>query len=123
MGERRRLRPRDRDRGSATVWGVVVVTVLMAVFGGVLLLGQAVVSRHRAAAAADLAALAAAASWAHGPEAACATAVRVAVAQGVQITGCVVTGEVAEVTARTPTGPFRPELRSRAGPTVPGEPR
>lgn len=123
LGARRRLRPRDRDRGSATVWGVVVVTVLMSVFGGVLLLGQAVVSRHRAAAAADLAALAAAASWAHGPEAACATAVRVAVAQGVQVTGCTVTGEVAEVTARTPTGPFRPELRSRAGPPLPGEPR
>lgn len=112
-----------RDRGSATVWAVVVATVLVAVFGGVLLLGQAVVSRHRAAAAADLAALAAAASWAHGPEAACATAIRVAVAQGARVTGCVVTGEVAEVTARAPTGPFGPELRSRAGPPLPGEPR
>ncbi|MCY0926931.1 flp pilus-assembly TadE/G-like family protein [Streptomyces sp. H27-H1] len=112
-----------RDRGSATVWGVVVATVLVAVFGGVLLLGQAVVSRHRAAAAADLAALAAAASWSHGPEAACATAVRVAVAQGALITECVVTGEVAEVTARAPAGPFGPKLRSRAGPPLPGEPR
>ncbi|MCX5405586.1 flp pilus-assembly TadE/G-like family protein [Streptomyces sp. NBC_00335] len=112
-----------RDRGSATVWAVVVVTVLVAVFGGALLLGQAVVSRHRAAAAADLAALAAAASWAHGPEAACATAVRVAVAQGARVTACVVTGEVAEVTARAPTGHFGPELRSRAGPPLPVEPR
>ncbi|MFD6885107.1 Rv3654c family TadE-like protein [Streptomyces sp. NPDC059957] len=101
----------------------MVATVLVAVFGGVLLLGQAVVSRHRAAAAADLAALAAAASWAHGPAAACATAVRVAVAQGARVTGCAVTGEVAEVTARAPTGPFGPELSSRAGPPLTGEPR
>ncbi|MFI5860893.1 Rv3654c family TadE-like protein [Streptomyces sp. NPDC051546] len=112
-----------RDRGSATVWGVLVATVLAAVFSGVLLLGQAVVSRHRAAAAADLAALAAAATWAHGPEAACATAVRVAVAQGAQVTGCAVTGEVAEVTARVRAGPFGPELHSRAGPPLAGEPR
>ncbi|MFD9301821.1 Rv3654c family TadE-like protein [Streptomyces sp. NPDC060048] len=99
----------------------MVVTVLVAVFGGVLLLGQALVARHRAAAAADLAGLAAAATWSHGPEAACATAVRVAVAQAARITGCVVTGEVVEVTARAPTGPFAPELRSRAGPPLPRE--
>nr|WSX54585.1 pilus assembly protein TadG-related protein [Streptomyces sp. NBC_00974] len=108
----------DRDRGSATVWAVVVATVLVAVFGGVLLLGQAVVARHRAAAAADLAALAAAATWTHGPEAACATAVRVAAAQGARVTGCVLSGEVAEVRARAPTGRFAPELRSRAGPPL-----
>ncbi|MGW9068442.1 Rv3654c family TadE-like protein [Streptomyces yangpuensis] len=68
----------SRDRGSATVWAALVATVLGAVFAGVLLLGQAVVARHRAAAAADLAALAAAATWAHGPDTACATALRVA---------------------------------------------
>ncbi|WP_399437497.1 Rv3654c family TadE-like protein [Streptomyces sp. WAC07149] len=64
------------------MWATVVAAVLVAVFGGVLLLGQAVVARHRAGAAADLAALAAAASWAHGPERACAAARRVAGAQG-----------------------------------------
>lgn len=106
----------SRDRGSATVWAVVVVTVLSAVFGGVLLLGQAVVARHRAAAAADLAALAAAATWAHGPEAACATALRVARAQGAGLTACRVRGEVAEVTASPATGPFTPAVSARAGP-------
>lgn len=111
-----------RDRGSATVWAVVVATVLVAVFGGVLLLGQAVVARHRAAAAADLSALAAAATWAHGPEAACATALRVAAAQGARVTGCVLSGEVVEVRVRAPTGRFAPELRSRAGPPLPREP-
>lgn len=38
----------SRERGSATVWATVVATALVAVFGGVLLLGQAVVARHRA---------------------------------------------------------------------------
>ncbi|MFF3430131.1 Rv3654c family TadE-like protein [Streptomyces sp. NPDC002602] len=108
----------SRDRGSATVWAALVTTVLGAVFGGVLLLGQAVVARHRAAAAADLAALAAAATWAHGPEAACAAAVRVARAQGASLTACDVQGEVAEVVARAPTGPFAPALASRAGPPL-----
>ncbi|MGW6821733.1 Rv3654c family TadE-like protein [Streptomyces sp. NPDC055005] len=112
-----------RDRGSATVWAALVTTVLGAVFGGVLLLGQAVVARHRAAAAADLAALAAAATWAHGPEAACATAVRVARAQGASLIACEVQGEVAEVMARAPTGPFAPVLASRAGPPLPTSPQ
>ncbi|MFJ6047663.1 MULTISPECIES: Rv3654c family TadE-like protein [unclassified Streptomyces] len=108
----------SRDRGSATVWAALVATVLGAVFGGVLLLGQAVVARHRAAAAADLAGLAAAATWAHGPEAACAAALRVARAQGAALGGCLVRGEVAEVTAEVAAGPFTPAVRARAGPPV-----
>ncbi|WP_037864298.1 Rv3654c family TadE-like protein [Streptomyces sp. NRRL S-237] len=106
----------SRDRGSATVWAALVATVLGAVFGGVLLLGQAVVARHRAAAAADLAALAAAATWAHGPETACATARRVARAQGAALGGCLLRGEVAEITAEVAAGPFTPTVRARAGP-------
>ncbi|WP_327284608.1 Rv3654c family TadE-like protein [Streptomyces sp. NBC_01205] len=109
----------SRDRGSATVWAALVATVLGAVFGGVLLLGQAVVARHRAVAAADLASLAAAATWTHGPEAACTAARRVAAAQGAAVTACSVGGEVAEVTARPATGPFTPTIRARAGPPLP----
>ncbi|MFE2343984.1 Rv3654c family TadE-like protein [Streptomyces sp. NPDC059431] len=90
--------------------------------GGRGVRGRAGAPPPRAAAAADLAALAAAATWAHGPEAACATAIRVAVAQGARVTGCVVSGEVAEVRARAPTGPFAPELTSRAGPPLSAEP-
>ncbi|WP_374775106.1 flp pilus-assembly TadE/G-like family protein [Streptomyces sp. NBC_01310] len=112
----------SRDRGSATVWAALVATVLGAVFGGVLLLGQAVVARHRAAAAADLAALAAAATWAHGPPTACAAALRVARAQGAALAGCQVEGEVAEVTARVAAGPFTPAVRARAGPPRPPPP-
>ncbi|MFD9077960.1 Rv3654c family TadE-like protein [Streptomyces erythrochromogenes] len=109
-------RDRDGDRGSATVWAALVATVLGAVFAGVLLLGQAVVARHRAAAAADLAALAAAATWAHGPDTACATALRVVRAQGAELAGCRLGGEIAEVAARVASGPFKPEIRARAGP-------
>ncbi|RSS61785.1 helicase, partial [Streptomyces sp. WAC07061] len=115
-GCRRRRRGAGRDRGVATVWATVVAAVLVAVFGGVLLLGQAVVARHRAGAAADLAALAAAASWAHGPERACAAARRVAGAQGAVVAACEVGGEVAEVRAGVRAGPFTPEAAARAGP-------
>ncbi|MFI5829714.1 Rv3654c family TadE-like protein [Streptomyces sp. NPDC051578] len=109
----------SRDRGSATVWAAVVTTVLGAVFGGVLLLGQVVVARHRAAAAADLASLAAATAWTHGPEAACGTAARVARAQGAALTQCRLRGEVADVTAHFPAGPFTPSSTARAGPPLP----
>ncbi|MFF5448912.1 Rv3654c family TadE-like protein [Streptomyces sp. NPDC012888] len=114
----------SRDRGSATVWATLVAVVLSTVFGGVLLLGQALTARHRAAAVADLSALAAAVTWAHGPGPACTAARRVARAQGAVLTGCVVLGEVAEVEVRAPAGPFDPSIRARAGPAVspPGRP-
>lgn len=51
-----------------------MVAVLLAVTGGGVCIGSAVVARHRAQAAADLAALAAAARLPAGPEAACSWA-------------------------------------------------
>lgn len=57
---------RRGDRGSAAVWVVFALAGLCAVFGALLLAGHAVVVRHRAAAAADLAALAAADRWTEG---------------------------------------------------------
>nr|WP_264203132.1 Rv3654c family TadE-like protein [Streptomyces bambusae] len=90
--------------------------MLCAVFGGVLTLGQVVTARHRAAAAADLAALAAAARWQLGEQAACRAADKVARAASASLARCAVTGEIADVTARSPAGPFTPEIRSRAGP-------
>ncbi len=90
--------------------------VLCVVFGAVLALGQAVAARHRAGGAADLAALAAADRALWGEAEACAAASRVAAAQGAELAGCAVRGEVAEVTARVVRGPYRPEVRSRAGP-------
>ncbi|WP_338017815.1 Rv3654c family TadE-like protein, partial [Streptomyces adustus] len=103
------------DRGSATVWGVGAVAVLCVVFGVVLALGQAVVTRHRAAGGADLAALAAADLAAEGGAAACAREERVARAQGTRLVRCAVLGEVADVSAASGRGPFEAEVRARAG--------
>ncbi|MFG2552130.1 Rv3654c family TadE-like protein [Streptomyces sp. NPDC048581] len=110
------------DRGSATVWSVGAIAVLCVVFGVVLALGQAIVTRHQAAGGADLAALAAADHWAEGGTAACARAERVARAQGVRLVRCEVVGEVSDVTAASGRGPFAAEVRARAGPADPSLP-
>nr|WP_215457147.1 Rv3654c family TadE-like protein [Streptomyces sp. ATCC 21386] len=104
------------DRGSATVWAVGAIAVLCAVFGAVLAFGQAVVIRHQAEAAADLAALAAADHWTKGAEGACATAERVAKAQDSPLVRCELQGEISDVTATSAMGPFTAESRARAGP-------
>ncbi|MFB9463544.1 Rv3654c family TadE-like protein [Streptomyces cinereospinus] len=110
----------DRDRGSATVWSVGVIAVLCVVFGVVLALGQAAVSRHRAAGGADLAALAAADHWAEGAEGACDRAARAAQAQATRLVRCAVVGQIADVTAAAGTDPFTVEVRARAGPAQTG---
>ncbi|GAA4993390.1 Rv3654c family TadE-like protein [Streptomyces siamensis] len=106
------------DAGSATVWTVGAITALCVVFGAVLAMGQAVVVRHRAAGAADLAALAAADHWMDGGTGACALADRVARAQGARLVRCGVEGEVSDVTAASGRGPFAAEVRARAGPAA-----
>ncbi|MFI0966120.1 Rv3654c family TadE-like protein [Streptomyces sp. NPDC021080] len=123
VGGGRRVRWRaSSDRGSATVWTVGAIAVLCAVFGAVLSMGQAVVVRHRAAGAADLAALAAADHWSDGGTVACAHAERVARAQGARLVRCAVEGQISDVTAASGTGPITAEVRSRAGPAGPAEP-
>uniref|UniRef100_UPI003EBE9482 Rv3654c family TadE-like protein n=1 Tax=Streptomyces tabacisoli TaxID=3156398 RepID=UPI003EBE9482 len=114
-GKGRRARLRG-ERGSATVWAVMAMAAVGAVFVGVLALGQAVQIRHRAGGAADLAALAAAEQWAKGDARACAVADRVARAQGARVVRCAVRGEVAEVTAGAGSGVLEAEVRARAGP-------
>ncbi|MET4924600.1 flp pilus-assembly TadE/G-like family protein [Streptomyces sp. PSRA5] len=106
----------NRDRGSASVWAAMATTALCAVFAVILGMGQAVVARHRAGSAADLAALAAAGYALRGAEAACARAAEVAGAQGAEVVRCAVAGEIADVTARAGFGPYTPTVRSRAGP-------
>ncbi|MDQ1047430.1 secretion/DNA translocation related TadE-like protein [Streptomyces sp. V4I2] len=119
---RLRAAVRSRDRGSATVWSVGAIAVLCVVFGVVLAMGQAVVTRHRAAGGADLAALAAADHWADGGTAACARADRVARAQGTRLVRCAIVGETSDVTATSGRGPFAAEVRARAGPAGPPDP-
>lgn len=93
------VRHRDRDRGSGTVLVLALVGFLVAFTGFVAAVGAAVVARHRAEAAADLAALAAAsgvALWAASGvglsaaanPAACARAAAVARAGGATVTRC-----------------------------------
>lgn len=105
-----------RDGGAATVWVACACSVLCVVFAAVLAMGQAVVARHRAGAAADLAALAASDQALRGTSAACGVASRVARAQGAEVVRCTVAGEVSDVTARVRVGPYAPRSRSRAGP-------
>ncbi|MFI1168358.1 Rv3654c family TadE-like protein [Streptomyces sp. NPDC020801] len=118
-----RCRFSERDRGSATVWSVGAITLLCVVFGIGLALGQAVVTRHRAAGAADLAALAAADHWAEGGAAACARADRVARAQDTRLLRCAIVGDVSDVTTVSERGPFSARARARAGPPAAAGPR
>lgn len=109
----------------ATVLAVAMVAVLLCVTGAGAYLGSAVVARHRAQAAADLASLAAAARLPSGLAAACARATLVARAMRVEHAQCrvvdldvVVTVEVAVAFAGVATA------TARAGPakvpTTPG---
>lgn len=110
-----------QDSGVATVWAAAAVSVVLviAVFG--VNLGAAVSGRHRAAAAADLAALAAASHVADGVVAACAHSVRVTDGMGTELASCRVSGWEAfvEVEVRPPV-PLVPlgtaRGRARAGP-------
>jgi secretion/DNA translocation related TadE-like protein len=76
------------DRGSATVWVVIACLVTWAVATLALSIGGAVVARHRAESAADLAALAGARVLANGIGDPCAEATRVAAATRARVVGC-----------------------------------
>lgn len=65
-----------------------MIVVVVAITLGVVTVGSAVAARHRAQAAADLAALAAAGRLATGAAAACQWAEAVAVAMRTSVTGC-----------------------------------
>ena len=108
------------DRGSATVPAVAFLGVLL-LLGAALGAVAAVVVAHRSAqSAADLAALAAAAAVADGADA-CSAAARVALANGGELTGCVLAGREARVVVRVAGPRWRgldadPEAEARAGP-------
>ncbi|WP_369827808.1 Rv3654c family TadE-like protein [Mycobacterium sp. 852002-10029_SCH5224772] len=95
-----------------------MVVVLLWATGVAAYLGSAVVARHRAQAAADLSALAAAADLTSGSGAACVRAVAVAREMRVDDIGCVVDGLDVVITARVAVvvaGTAR--ATARAGPT------
>lgn len=80
------------ERGSTTVVGAIAVAVVLTVLMGGVQLGAAVITRHRAEAAADLAALAAAANVVGSAEAACGAAERVTDRMAVLLTRCELRG-------------------------------
>lgn len=114
------------DGGSATV--LVLALSLVLLMTGVLLtaLGAVAVARHRAAAAADLSALAAARALQAGADP-CAAARRVAVAAGAGVDVCSVDGAAVRVVAFVrPAGPLGQlgvaHAQARAGPVGLGTP-
>jgi secretion/DNA translocation related TadE-like protein len=102
-----------------------MMAVLLTLTVGGVYVGSAVVARHRAQAAADLAALSAAAHLADGGEAACVHATSLARAMRTTVTGCVVddldvivTVDVSVALGRFGVGPAR--ATARAGPVEAG---
>ncbi|AGL38312.1 helicase [Mycobacterium avium subsp. paratuberculosis] len=96
-----------------------MVVVLLSATGAAVYLGAAVVARHRAPAAADLAALAAAARLPSGADAACARAAAVAHSMRVDDIGCVADGLDVVVTARVAVGAVGTAVAAaRAGPAT-----
>ena len=116
-----------RDRGSATVVVLAAVAVVLAMTVGALSVVSAVVAAHRAQAAADLAALAAAAVFVRGEPsaAACGRGADVAARNGARLAACrtwpdlsvelVVQVEARMARVGTATA------RSRAGPSASSE--
>jgi secretion/DNA translocation related TadE-like protein len=116
-----------RERGSATVWAAVGIAAITTVLVVGLHFGAAVIARHRAEAAADLAALAAAGAAVEGAEAACERAERVVEAMGATLAACHLDGWDALVEAHAPVAIAVPGVdtasgRARAGPVTPTDP-
>jgi secretion/DNA translocation related TadE-like protein len=117
----RRLSPVRADEGSASLVAVAMMAVLVGLTVGVVHIGSAVVARHRAQAAADLAALAGAGHLADGTAAACTRAATLASAMHTTVTQCtvdeldvVVAVEATVGLGRFDVGPAR--ATARAGP-------
>jgi secretion/DNA translocation related TadE-like protein len=117
------LTGRGHDRGSATVWALTVVSVLAAAVAAGLSVGAVVLTRHRAAGAADVAALTAAARVVDGATAACEQARAAAEADGGRLIRCTIEGAVGVVSVEVAPPAWLGWLgaavaRSRAGPTA-----
>lgn len=108
------------DRGVATVWMAAAIATVLVLVGAVIWLGTAVIIRHRAEGAAELAALAAAGAAPDGEADACAKAGLVAERSGVTVRECRLDGWDALVRVEMDMpAPFGAASgRARAGPVV-----
>lgn len=116
-----RARAGGPDRGSGTVWSVALIAVVASLALLAAAIGGAVVTRHRAGAAADLSALAAADAVARAAGQPCLLAERVAERYGGVLTSCVVNGMVVDVVVSMVAGGLlggerTASVRARAGP-------
>lgn len=111
-----------RDEGVATVLVAICVATLVIVTGIAVQLGAVLLARHRAEAAADLAALAAAALVLGGTEPPCAAAEHYARANGAELVSCALDSlDVRiQVSVRVRAGPLVGVAtgRARAGPAL-----
>jgi secretion/DNA translocation related TadE-like protein len=104
-----------------TIWAAALAGLVWLGCSAALLYGSAVVARHQAEAAADLAALAAAVHVPDGAGGACAVGARIAVRNGGGLRGCEVVGDEVEVAVSRQVGlgglsTFSTVARARAGP-------
>ena len=111
--------PPAEEHGSASVLLVAVIAVVTALSFAALSLAEVRISRHRAAAAADLAAIAGAAAWPASPHAMCARAREVARLNGAVVTDCHLTGRAVAIRLTVKAGGALPRgtvvsARSRA---------
>jgi secretion/DNA translocation related TadE-like protein len=113
------------DDGMATVTAVGLAAVVSAAAVVGVLLAGAVAARHRAGAAADFAAIAAAQHAVEGTAAACRSAAQIARSDGARLEMCRLAGTTAEVRVRVELpgplarlGPAR--ATARAGPVAAG---
>lgn len=117
------MNPSD-ERGAASVLGVAVLGVLLTTTLAVGQFGAATVARHRAQAAADLGALAAAVQLTGGHDAACAAAEAVIAAMRARSGGCSVQGLDVVISVEVPVtlgrwGTGLAAADARAGPVLP----
>jgi secretion/DNA translocation related TadE-like protein len=120
-GRAGRRRKPPHDQGVATVWAAAGVAVIMAALLVGVHLGAAVIARHRAEAAADLAALAAAGIAVEGAGPACRKAAEIAAAMDGTVTTCRLVAWDALVEVQVPIAVALPGTshaagRARAGP-------
>lgn len=108
----------DRDAGVSTVFGALMVGLLIVVTGVCVRLGGATLARQQAETAADLGALAGAADALRGADVACAGAGRVVAANRGRLVSCVLDGLDVLVQVEVPVPAFGGAAsgRARAGP-------
>lgn len=112
------------QRGSAAVWGTLILGLLVVLTVVVTVLAGAVADRRRVSSAADLAALAGAAAGQRGEDA-CAAAGATARRNDARLTSCAAVGPTVTVGTARVAGPvlglrFVVRATARAGPVGPG---